>query len=219
MTLDLDTFDRHRPARRCRDTAGAAGLASRAPARFLSARRGVAGVDSPCPPRRAGVGDRRGRHGDAGVAPLRQSPVRRLRRRSGRHRRGGPHRLPGSAARPGRPGPRRPLRGAVPGGVSAGYALRQQAGEYTSVDNVDHITGPRTPTVPYGHPDLLVQRAVGLGILDREDDSPTSTSASGGGRSNRSPPASASPSTRCACGWDVSTPASPTPSPEGCSPA
>ncbi|GAA4574350.1 hypothetical protein GCM10023176_41230 [Micromonospora coerulea] len=54
----------------------------------------------------------------------------------------------------------------------AGYALRQQAGEYTSVDNVDHVTGPRTPTVPYGHPDLLVQRAVGLGILDREDEQP-----------------------------------------------
>ncbi|MBQ0905452.1 hypothetical protein [Micromonospora sp. U21] len=54
----------------------------------------------------------------------------------------------------------------------AGYALRQQAGEYTSVDNVDHIPGPRTPAMPYGHPDLLVQRAVGLGILDREDEQP-----------------------------------------------
>ncbi|SCG77622.1 hypothetical protein [Micromonospora inositola] len=54
----------------------------------------------------------------------------------------------------------------------AGYALRQQAGEYTSVDNVDHVTGPRTPAMPYGHPDLLVQRAVGLGILDREDEQP-----------------------------------------------
>ncbi|MGS2620107.1 hypothetical protein ACVCAH_37425 [Micromonospora sp. LZ34] len=63
----------------------------------------------------------------------------------------------------------------------AGYALRQQAGEYTSVDNVDHITGPRTPAMPYGHPqdawggqgqDLLVQRAVGLGILDQEDEQP-----------------------------------------------
>ncbi|MGQ5261040.1 hypothetical protein ACTWLT_09820 [Micromonospora sp. ZYX-F-536] len=54
----------------------------------------------------------------------------------------------------------------------AGYALRQQAGEYTPVDNVDHVTGPRTPTLPYGHPDLLIQRAVGLGILDREDEQP-----------------------------------------------
>lgn len=26
--------------------------------------------------------------------------------------------------------------------------------------------------MPYGHPDLLVQRAVGLGILDREDEQP-----------------------------------------------
>ncbi|MBM0224876.1 hypothetical protein [Micromonospora sp. ATA51] len=40
------------------------------------------------------------------------------------------------------------------------------------MDNLDHVTGPRTPTVPYGHPDLLVQRAVGLGILDREDEQP-----------------------------------------------
>jgi hypothetical protein len=54
----------------------------------------------------------------------------------------------------------------------AGHALRRQSHEYTPVDNVEHLTGPRTPTVPYGHPDLLVRRAVGLGILDREDEQP-----------------------------------------------
>jgi hypothetical protein len=54
----------------------------------------------------------------------------------------------------------------------AGFTLRQQAHEYTPVDDVEHVTGPRTPMVPYGHPDLLVQRAVGLGILDKEDEQP-----------------------------------------------
>src|SRR5690242_18247698 len=37
----------------------------------------------------------------------------------------------------------------------AGYALRRQAGEYTPVGDIEHVTGPRTPQVPYGHPDLL----------------------------------------------------------------
>ncbi|MGS2618081.1 hypothetical protein ACVCAH_26680 [Micromonospora sp. LZ34] len=54
----------------------------------------------------------------------------------------------------------------------AGYALRRQAGEFTPVEDVDHVTGPRTPRVPYGHPDVLVRRAVGLGILDPDDEQP-----------------------------------------------
>ncbi|MBM0256529.1 hypothetical protein [Micromonospora sp. 4G55] len=54
----------------------------------------------------------------------------------------------------------------------AGYELRQHAGEAVPVDDVEHLAGPRTPTVPYGHPDLLVQRAVGLGILDVSDEQP-----------------------------------------------
>jgi hypothetical protein len=54
----------------------------------------------------------------------------------------------------------------------AGYKLRRQACEYTSVENVDHVAGPHTPTIPYGHPDLLIHRAVGLGILDHEDAQP-----------------------------------------------
>ncbi|MCI4066197.1 hypothetical protein MRQ36_28060 [Micromonospora sp. R77] len=54
----------------------------------------------------------------------------------------------------------------------AGRELRRQAHEYTTVDDVEHLAGPRTPTVPYGHPDLLVRRAVGLGILDTEDEQP-----------------------------------------------
>jgi hypothetical protein len=54
----------------------------------------------------------------------------------------------------------------------AGHRLRHQATEYTPVDNIEHVTGPRTPRVPYGHPDLLVQRAVGLGLLDACDEQP-----------------------------------------------
>jgi hypothetical protein len=54
----------------------------------------------------------------------------------------------------------------------AGHELRCQTGDAVPVDDVEHLTGPRTPTLPYGHPDLLVQRAVGLGILDKVDQEP-----------------------------------------------
>ncbi|WP_433281721.1 hypothetical protein [Micromonospora sp. CA-244673] len=54
----------------------------------------------------------------------------------------------------------------------AGHRLRLQAGEYTSIADVDHLPGPRTPKLPYGHPDVLVRRAVGLGILDPDDEQP-----------------------------------------------
>ncbi|MBM0255843.1 hypothetical protein [Micromonospora sp. 4G55] len=57
-------------------------------------------------------------------------------------------------------------------GWRAGHALRLQAGEFTPVEDVEHVTGPRTPRVPYGHPDVLVRRAVGLGILDVCDEQP-----------------------------------------------
>lgn len=54
----------------------------------------------------------------------------------------------------------------------AGHRLRHQAAEYTPVDNLEHVTGPRTPKVPYGHPDLLVRRAVCLGLLEACDEQP-----------------------------------------------
>ena len=54
----------------------------------------------------------------------------------------------------------------------AGHALRRQASEYLPVAEVEHLTGPRCPTVPYGHPDLLVHRAVTLGLLEPEDERP-----------------------------------------------
>jgi hypothetical protein len=55
----------------------------------------------------------------------------------------------------------------------AGYELRQRDGaEAIPVDNLEHVTGPRTPKRPYGHPDLLVHRAVELGIVDPGDEQP-----------------------------------------------
>ncbi|MFI6132708.1 hypothetical protein [Micromonospora sp. NPDC051141] len=57
-------------------------------------------------------------------------------------------------------------------GWRAGFTLRQQASEYTTVDDVEHLTGPRTPRMPYGHPDVLVNRAVRLGVIDAEDEFP-----------------------------------------------
>ncbi|QOC89686.1 RNA polymerase sigma factor [Micromonospora craniellae] len=53
----------------------------------------------------------------------------------------------------------------------AGRDLRLRQQEYVPVEDIEHVTsGPRTPKVPYGHPDLLVRRAVTLGILDPEDE-------------------------------------------------
>lgn len=55
----------------------------------------------------------------------------------------------------------------------AGHELRRRDGaEAIPVDDVEHLTGPRTPKRPYGHPDLLVRRAVELGIIDACDEQP-----------------------------------------------
>ena len=52
----------------------------------------------------------------------------------------------------------------------AGHTLRTRQSEYVTVDDVEHVTGPRTPTIPYGHADLLVRRAVRLGLVDQDDE-------------------------------------------------
>ncbi|BCJ65687.1 hypothetical protein [Polymorphospora rubra] len=53
----------------------------------------------------------------------------------------------------------------------AGHHLLRQQREYLPVDDIEHVAaGPRIPRVPYGHPDLLIRRAVTLGILDPEDE-------------------------------------------------
>jgi hypothetical protein len=55
----------------------------------------------------------------------------------------------------------------------AGFELRRRDGaEAIPVADVEHVTGPRTPKLPYGHPDLLVRRAVELGIVDACDERP-----------------------------------------------
>jgi len=66
-----------------------------------------------------------------------------------------------------------PHAGLCKAGWRAGYLLRQRAGaEAVPVDDVERVTGPRTPKRPYGHPDLLVRRAVRLGIIDEVDEQP-----------------------------------------------
>ncbi|MET7398019.1 hypothetical protein ABZS66_31465 [Dactylosporangium sp. NPDC005572] len=55
----------------------------------------------------------------------------------------------------------------------AGLALVAQQRDVVLVDDVDAIpAGPRTPLRPWGHPDLLVRRAVHLGLLDACDEQP-----------------------------------------------
>lgn len=57
-------------------------------------------------------------------------------------------------------------------GWRAGHDLVLQAKEYLPVAELHHATGPRTPHVPYGHPDLLVQRATVIGVIDPADEQP-----------------------------------------------
>ncbi|WP_250008799.1 hypothetical protein [Actinoplanes sp. M2I2] len=55
----------------------------------------------------------------------------------------------------------------------AGHELQQRDGaEAIPVDNLEHVIGPRTPRHPWGHPDLLIRRAVELGIIDPDDEQP-----------------------------------------------
>ena len=55
----------------------------------------------------------------------------------------------------------------------AGLALVAQQRDVLLVEDLDAFTaGPRTPQRPWGHPDLLVRRAVELGLLDEVDEQP-----------------------------------------------
>jgi DNA-directed RNA polymerase specialized sigma24 family protein len=55
----------------------------------------------------------------------------------------------------------------------AGLRLRGRDGEQpVPVANLEQVTGPRTPRLPYGHPDVLIRRAVRLGILEPDDEQP-----------------------------------------------
>ncbi|GAA3292654.1 hypothetical protein Dvina_51685 [Dactylosporangium vinaceum] len=69
-----------------------------------------------------------------------------------------------------RPAPYAGLRRAA---QRAGLALVAQQRDVVLVDDIDAIpAGPRTPHRPWGHPDLLVRRAVELGLLDPGDEQP-----------------------------------------------
>ena len=57
----------------------------------------------------------------------------------------------------------------------AGHELHQRDGAEAiplPEEILEHVTGPRTPKRPWGHPDLLVRRAVELGIVDACDEQP-----------------------------------------------
>ncbi|MEU4218927.1 hypothetical protein [Actinoplanes sp. NPDC026623] len=57
----------------------------------------------------------------------------------------------------------------------AGHELHQRDGAEAiplPEEILEHVTGPRTPKRPWGHPDLLVHRAVELGIIDACDEQP-----------------------------------------------
>lgn len=57
--------------------------------------------------------------------------------------------------------------------LRAGHALVAQQRGVVLVDDIDAVpAGPRTPHRPWGHPDLLVRRAVDLGLLDPCDEQP-----------------------------------------------
>ena len=58
-------------------------------------------------------------------------------------------------------------------GWRAGLALVRQQRDFLPVDDVEHAAATsRTPKPPWGHPDLLVRRAVVLGLVDACDELP-----------------------------------------------
>ncbi|MEG3635242.1 hypothetical protein [Micromonospora palythoicola] len=55
----------------------------------------------------------------------------------------------------------------------AGRQVRLADDQVVPVEDIEHVVpGSRTPTVPYGHPDLLVRRAAILRIIDEADVQP-----------------------------------------------
>jgi hypothetical protein len=67
------------------------------------------------------------------------------------------------------------------GAFKAGHRLRAQADPAEPVEDIDTVAaGPRVPVRPYGHPDLLVQRAARLGIINPDDEEPFITVRLGG---------------------------------------
>ncbi|GIM90139.1 hypothetical protein [Paractinoplanes toevensis] len=58
-------------------------------------------------------------------------------------------------------------------GFRAGQRVRVERFKYVPVEDIEHaVPGPRLPQLPYGHPDLLIERAATLGLIDDEDVQP-----------------------------------------------
>lgn len=58
-------------------------------------------------------------------------------------------------------------------GMRAGLRFRVQHNALVPVDDIEHaVPGPRLPQLPYGHPDLLIDRAATLGVIAAEDVQP-----------------------------------------------
>ncbi len=58
-------------------------------------------------------------------------------------------------------------------GFRAGQKVRIERRVYVPVDDIEHaVPGPGLPQLPYGHPDLLIERAAALGLIDHEDAQP-----------------------------------------------
>jgi hypothetical protein len=53
-------------------------------------------------------------------------------------------------------------------GFRAGIAARNADNPYLLVGDIEQITGA-APHLPYGHPDLILARAVSTGVIDRDD--------------------------------------------------
>ena len=74
-----------------------------------------------------------------------------------------------------------PFAALLGGAFKAGHRLRAQADPAEPVEDIEAVAaGPRTPRRPYGHPDLLVQRAAQLGIINADDEKPFITVRLGG---------------------------------------
>jgi hypothetical protein len=74
-----------------------------------------------------------------------------------------------------------PFAALLGGAFKAGHRLRQQADPAEPVEDIETVAaGSRVPRLPYGHPDLLVQRAAQLGIINADDEEPFITVRLGG---------------------------------------
>ncbi len=58
-------------------------------------------------------------------------------------------------------------------GFRAGRQARIEFAAYVPAEDIEHaVPSSRTPRIPYSHPDLLVERAAVLGLIDAEDVQP-----------------------------------------------